>query len=404
MHTTLTTYKFKLKTSSLQEEKLGQWLGVCRLIYNLALDIKIETYKKTGKSISRNDLQTQVKELSLEYDWIRSVHSHVRQSPLVKLDRTYKSFFRGNGFPKFAKKNKYKSFIIPSGVKIDEKYITIPKFGKIKFFKDSRKTTNLNIKQAVFKKEPNGWFVFILVEKEKILLEKSNKRIGIDIGVVNFAVMSDGGSIKNPKHLLKYKLQLRVIQRKINRSQKGSKNRNILINRFQKIHLKIKNTRTDFLHKLSTRLVYENQVIAIENLKISNMTRSVKKSPTNKNIKSKSSLNKSMLDLGVSIFGGMLDYKCKHYGRELYRVDPKFTSQTCSRCGYKDKENRKSQSVFSCLSCDLSINADHNAAINILGRAYSSVDIICNSNETENHNLFLKNKIECQDMLNSLSI
>jgi putative transposase len=387
----LVTYKFKLKPTAEQEEKLGQWLGVCRLIYNLALDVKIQSYKKTGKSISRNELQTQVKDLSKAHDWINSVHSQVRQDPLVRLEKAYQHFFRGNGFPKFAKKDRYRSFTFPQGVKIAASHIQLPKIGKIKFHKGNRCVDDIHIKQATIKKDIKGWFISILFERDRYNFENNDKKIGLDLGVANYVVTSDGEFIANPKHLSKYQQQLRIAQRKISRRKKGSNRRRKAIAELQKVHLKIRNTRKDFLHKLSTRLINENQVIVVEKLNLSGMTSSAKGTAEEhgKMVKQQSALNRSLLDLAGSLFYVMLEYKAAWYGREFHRVDPKYTSQTCSACGHKDQANRKSQAVFSCNACGHKMNADHNAAINILG--HPSGVINCVSGEPEKHSLYSLN-------------
>ncbi len=393
MHKRLVTYKFKLKPATEQKEKFGQWLGVCRLIYNLALDIKIQSYKKTGKSVSKNELQTQVKELSKEYDWINLVHSQVRQDPLVRLERTYANFFNGAGFPKFAKKHRYVSFTFPQGVKISDTHIIFPKIGKVKFYKGKRSIDNPKVKQATIKQEVTGWFVSVLIEKSVEALPVSANKTGIDLGIAKFATTSSGEAIDNPRYYQKYLNKLSRAQRKVARRKKGSNRRKKAVIQLKKVHQKIKNCRKDFLHKLSTRLINENQVIAVEDLKFSNMTKSAKgtlESP-GKNVKQKSGLNKSMLDLGGHSFFTMLKYKADWYGRQFVKVDPKYTSQTCCICGNVSKENRKTQAFFQCVSCGLELNADHNAAINILGRACPSGGIKGIGPEPEKRTLYSLN-------------
>lgn len=391
MSTQLVVYKFKLKPTKSQSIRFDQWLGTCRLIYNLALEAKIDAYKKSHVNLSRYDLQKQLKDLSEDYSFIKDVHSQVRQSPLVRLEKTYNNFFRGAGFPKFAKKNGYKSFEFPQGVKIDNKHITLPKFGKVKFFLGKRDVDNFVVKNAKITKEHKGWFVSILVEQEISHLPKNSNSIGVDLGVAHYAVTSEGEVFENPKHLNKYKRKLKIAQRKVSRSKKGSNRRKKAVHELQKIYLKIKNTRTDFLQKLSTKLINENQVIVVENLKFSNMTKSAKGTLENPgtNVKQKSGLNKAILDLAGSSFFSMLEYKAKWYGREFHKVDPKYTSQTCSSCGHKAKENRKTQSSFECVSCGNKMNADHNAAINILGRACPSGVINGVACEPENLHLYV---------------
>ena len=386
MRDNLVTYKLKLKPTLSQEKKLEQWLGVCRLIYNLALETKIQAFERKRVNLSRYDLQYQVTDLSKGYDWIRDVASIVRQDPLVRLEKSFRFYKKGNGFPKFAKKSNYKSFNVSQGVKIKGDSIYLTKFGCISFFKGNRDLSNLIIKKACVVKGIDGWFISLIIEKKIDEFIPNDNKIGLDVGISKYLVTSEGEVIGNPVIGKYYESKLRIAQRKISRRKKGSARRNKSVLELKKLHLKISNKRKDHLHKLSTKLVSENQAIIVEDLKISNMIKSAKGTINNpgKNVKQKSGLNKALSDLSISEFFRMLEYKSEWYGREFIKVDPKYTSQICSRCGNKDKESRKSQSEFKCTNCGLELNADYNAAINIKGRAYPSGDISEITCEPEN--------------------
>ena len=191
------------------------------------------------------------------------------------------------------------------------------------------------------------------------------------MGVAFFLTTSDGEVVENPRWFDKYKRELRIAQRSVARKPKGSNNRRKAVHKLSKLHQKISRCRKDFLHKTSTDLVKQNNLIAIEDLRLKNMSKSAKgtvDAPGN-NVKQKSGLNRSMLDLGVGNFFTMLEYKADWYGRELIKVNPKDTSRTCHSCGHVAKESRKSQSQFACVKCGYTANADVNAAQNILDRA-----------------------------------
>jgi putative transposase len=373
-----TTYKLKLKPTREQSAKLDQWLGVCRLIYNLALDTRIQAYQKKKVKVSKSELQLQVKQLAEEYPWIKSVQSQVVQDPLVRLERSYKNFFRGEGFPKFAKKGEYRSFTFPQGVMLRENKLFLPKFGELSFFSGKRDLSTFTIKQGKVIKEPTGWFISLMGELDVYQLEKNDRKIGIDIGVANYIVTSEGEFVANPQIKKSFAKQIRIKQRSIARKKKGSSGRKKEVVALQKLYLKERNSRNDFQQKLSTRLINENQVIVAEELNFSNMTKSAKGTlaEPGRMVKQKSGLNRSLMDVAGYSFFGMLGYKAARYGRTFIKVNPNNTSRECPCCGHTEKGNRKTQAVFLCLNCGYTKHADFVAANNILGRAFPSGDTI----------------------------
>lgn len=367
------TYKYKIKPTKTQSERLEQWLGVTRLLYNTALSVKIEAYRKLGKTISRFDLQKELPEIKKEFPWVKDVNSQSLQCVLKRLDEAYKSFFRGGGFPRFAKKGKWRSIEFPQNVCIESSKIWLPKLGYVKYH-NSREVDGI-IKNAKLVKEIDGWYACLCIESERPVLASSDNQVGVDMGVAFFLTTSDGEVIENPRWFDKYKRELRIAQRAVARKPKGSNNRRKALHKLAKLHQKVSRCRKDFLHKASTELIRQNDLIAIEDLRLRNMSKSAKGTidAPGKHVKQKSGLNRSILDLGIGYFFTMLEYKSDWYGRELIKVNPKNTSRTCRSCGHVAKESRKTQSQFVCVKCSYTANADVNAAQNILGRAGASV-------------------------------
>jgi putative transposase len=372
----ITTYKLKLKPTVDQSAKLDQWLGVCRLIYNLGLDTRIQAYQKKKVSVSKSELQLQVKELANEYPWVKDIQAQVRQDPLVRLERSYKNFFRGEGFPKFAKKGEYRSFTFPQGVVLRGNKLFLPKFGELSFFSGKRDLSTFVIKQGKIIKEPTGWFISLMGEVDVYHLEKNDRKIGIDIGIANYIVTSDGEFVANPQIKKSFAKRIRIKQRSIARKKKGSSRRKKEVIALKKLYFKERNSRNDFQQKLSTRLINENQVIVAEELMFSNMTKSARGTTEEPGgmVKQKSGLNRSLMDVAGYSFFGMLSYKADWYGRTFVKVNPKNTSIECPCCGHTEKGNRRTQAVFLCLNCGYTKHADYVAANNILGRTFPSGD------------------------------
>lgn len=375
MKLVIKTYKYKIKPNSIQEEKLTSWIHTCRTVYNLALDARISAYTSRKVSLNKYDLIKQLPELREEFDWIKDVPSQTLQAVVERMDTAYKSFFRGGGFPKWANRFKYNSLLFKQGVKIVGNKILLPKLGKLNYFNSREIPQESKIKQATIIKEIDGFYICIVVEQFQTkqlyspLIDR--QEIGLDMGVSLFYALSNGKTKNNPKIVDKFSNNLRLEQRSLARKKKGSNNWIKQKKKVQKVNGKIKNVRSDFLHKCSTELVSYYDLIAIEDLKIKNMTKSSKGNSEEhgKMVKQKSGLNRVLLDVSIGSFFEKLDYKCNWYNTDLVRVDPKYTSQICSNCGSKSKGNRKTQSRFECKSCGYKENADVNAAKNILVRA-----------------------------------
>ena len=350
------TYKRKLKLTKQQQQRVDSWIGACRYVYNLALETRIEAWKKQ-KSVGKYELMKQLTELK-DMDWIADVPSQSLQNVIERLDVAYQKFFSGGGFPSWAAKHRYNSILLKS-VEIEGNYVKLPKLGKVNTFKD--RFVHGTPKTATIIREHDGYYICITsrIEQYPFKLASESQAVGLDMGIAHFSTLSTGEHIANPKHHAKYERKLRIENRALARKKKYSANWYKQKLRLSKLHAKIGRVRKDFLHQESWKIIKSNGLIAVEDLRVKNMVRS--------------RLAKPISDAGWATFRTQLGYKADRYGRTFVKVDPKYTSQTCSGCGHKDKENRQTQSRFMCLSCGEEYHADVNAAKNILARALANV-------------------------------
>ena len=364
------TYKYKLKLTKTQERVVQGWIHTCRAIYNLALDTKIYAYRSNRVSLSCYDLQKQVTELRScgDYDWIKEVPSASLQDVIERMDKAYAKFFSGGGFPRFANRDRFHSITFKSVEQIERNKVILPKLGSVKFF-DSRIMQG-DLRRATITKETDGYYISILI-KEKVdvkpaIFHSEKQAVGIDTGVAFFLVTSDGEFVENPHFLKTQQKQMRVLQRGLARKKKGSSHYEEQKTKIAKLHTKVKRQRLDFLHKTANKILAYD-FISAEKLTIRNMTKSAKGTVEDpgKNVKQKSGLNRSMLDLGLGMFYDIIRYKALWQGKMFVQIPPQNTSNTCSVCGFSHKDNRKTQSEFVCLKCGHSENADYNASQNI---------------------------------------
>ncbi|MGI8640329.1 MAG: RNA-guided endonuclease InsQ/TnpB family protein [Pyrinomonadaceae bacterium] len=355
-------YKFKLKTSRTVRQKLEHTLDLCREIYNSGLRERIDANLINHVSISYQDQQNQLPEIKQIRDDLNSVYSQVLQDALKRLDKTFKAFFgrvkRGEkaGFPRFKGKNRYDSFTFPQatgGFRLDGNSLYLSKIGKVKI----RLSRNMigKVKTLTIKREVSGWFAIFTVEAENELLPKTGKQIGIDAGIESFMTLSDGTQIENFKYFESSQKALRVASRSVSRKARsaGSHSRRKAVTKLRQIHEKIKNQRNDFAHKLSTNLVKDFDLIAIENLNILGMSKGI--------------LTKQIHDVAWNSFFQKLTYKAENAGRQLIKVNPNGTSQTCI-CGAR-VEKTLAQRQHTCVQCGYKNHRDIVSAKVILSRA-----------------------------------
>jgi len=362
------TYTYKLYRNDKTEAKFNKWLGVTRYVYNAAKETKEVAYKE-GLKLSGYDLSKQLTECKKEFSWLREVGNTTLQSTILKLDRSYQNFFSGRAkFPKWASKKNWNSFEFAQGnlknsrpsLRFEKDGVfNLPKFGKVKVF-NYRPIDERSIKTARLIKKADGIYLSVVAEVKDKTLTTNENQVGIDMGIKYFMVTSDGEFTENPKFLDKQLKKLRVEQRKLSRKFKQgakvqSNNYYKQANIVARLHKKVVDCRKDFLHKTSTYLAKEYSTVFHEDLKITNMV--------------KSNLSRHISDVSWGTFFVMLKYKTK-----VVRVNPAYTSQKCSSCGHKAKENRVTQSIFKCVACGHEENADLNAAYNILKLGTSSVD------------------------------
>lgn len=346
------TYTYKIKTNKAFERKFDYWVGALRFVYNCALECKITAYRRAGVTLSKFDLQKQLSEARNENDWLKEVGVVTLRAGLEKLDNAYKGFFRERkGFPKFASKKKWKSIQFPTqAVSYKDGRFYLTKWGYIKVFKDY--IPDGGIKTASIVKKADGYYLHVQAECEYQNLNEN--QVGIDMGISEFCVCSDGKVVHNPRILKQYERKLRVENRSLSRKKKFSKRWYKQVNRLAKLHLKIKRVREDFSHKQSTEIAKNYGTVFMENLNIKGMVRS--------------NLSKHIIDCSWGSFKRKLLYKAN-----VITISPKYTSQTCSNCGHCEKENRITQSEFKCKSCGTELNADYNASLNILGKGIAVI-------------------------------
>ncbi|WP_319507215.1 IS200/IS605 family element RNA-guided endonuclease TnpB [uncultured Methanolobus sp.] len=367
----LKAYKYRMYPTKEQEEMFFQHFGACRFIYNWALEQKIKTYEQDGKSASRFDLNNKITELKKEHEWLKDINSQSLQGATLYLENAFTKFFREKkGFPHFkSRKNPVQSFSVPQFYKVDfdANKVKLPKIGWVKA-KLHRGFTGVG-KTATVSKTPTGkFYISILVDDEQELPVKSifNEKmtVGIDVGIKDFAVLSNGEKIENPKYLKNSMKRFAVLQRILSRKQKGSKNKVKARFAVSKLHEKISNQRNDFQHTLSSKLISENQAIALETLNVSGMLKN-------------HCLAQSIADASWSSFVTKLEYKAEWYGKTIIRIG-RFEPSTkiCNVCGFHNGRLTLADREWKCPDCKTNHDRDVNAAINIKKFALDKQNLI----------------------------
>jgi len=372
----LKTYKYKLKPDKEQTILLNKHFGCVRFIYNYFLNECKNEYEKNKNSLNYYDNAKSLTQLKKQdqYFWLNEINSQSLQLSLKHLDTAYIRFFKKSAkFPKFKSKHNKNSFCVPQAVKIKKNKLYIRKFNNgINII--LHRTFKGEIKQCTISKTPtNEYFVSILIETTHTPLPKTGKIIGIDLGLKDFLVTSDGYKYKNNKYGKTYAKKLKKEQKYLSKKIKDSFHYNKQKLKIAKMHKKITNSRVDTLHKVSTDLITKYDTIILEDLNIKGMSARCKPK-RDKNGKylpngqsSKSGLNKSILDASWSTFVSILTYKANWNDKQIVKIDRFFpSSKTCNICGYINQNLNLSMREWDCPSCKKKHDRDYNAAINIL--------------------------------------
>lgn len=380
----LKAYKYRLYPSDEQIAIFNQHFGACRFVYNWALENKQKYYESTGKTLKRTDLQKMLAhELKIEHEWLKEVTAQSLIATLFDVDSAFKHFFRRvkngetPGYPKYkSRKNPVQSYQYPQNVKVffDEKYdipnvglvgcVKLPKIGEVPAV--LHREFEGKVKTCTISRTPTDkYYISVLVDDGKDLPEVAepspDNTVGVDVGIKDFAILSNGEKIENPKYLKNSMKRLEVLQRRMSQKQKGSANWNKAKKQVARLHEKITNQRNDFQHKVSCDLVNNNEAVALETLNIKGMVKN-------------HCLAQAVSDAAWASFVLKLEYKATWQGKQVLRIgtwEP--SSKTCHVCGHKLDALTLNVREWTCPVCGTVHDRDINAAINIKNMALSDI-------------------------------
>ncbi len=349
----LKAIKYRLYPTKLQAELLDKHIDACRFVYNLALETKQVAWASARVNLSCFDLMYQLPELKKECPWLKDMNAQVLQAAISQLDSAYTNFFKGRSkFPKFrSKKTSKPSFPIPQRITLSPSSVIIPKFKEGIKAVIHRKFDG-KIKSGVVSKTPTGkYFISVLFETTESIPGKpviaEENTIGVDLGIKTFAALSDGQMIENPRYLKKSLSKLKYTQRKYSK-YKGKRTKK----KRAKLYEKVTNRRNDFLHKVTKKLIDENQAVALETLNVDGMMKNY-------------SLAQSINDASWGRFNELLNYKAEWYGVNILRIGRFEPSSKMCHCGVINKELKLSDREWTCKSCGSINDRDLLAAQNI---------------------------------------
>ena len=347
--------KIRLYPTQEQQQQLAKAMGCCRWWWNHALDFCNQTYKETGKGISRSGLNALLPKLKQDCVWLKTdVYSQSLQQTTLNLSRAFINFFEKRArYPRFKSKHKKQSVGFPQSVRVEGDYIYLPKIKLVKAVFDRRYAGKIKT-VTVTKDSSDRYFASIIYEVEACFLyENGNKILGIDLGIKDFAIVNDGkktSKYSNPRYIKKHEKNLKRKQKKLSRKKLGSKTRQKAKRLVARVHARISNSRQDFLHKLSRKLTNESQVIVVENLNVRGLVRNRK-------------LAKAISDVGWGIFVNFLSYKLEREDKKLIEIDRFFpSSHICPECLTQQPKMDLSVREWTCINNACNAHHDRDAA------------------------------------------
>ena len=352
----LRVVKIRLYPDSQQQLALAQSFGNCRWLWNYCLNLMNQTYRQTGKGLSGYEVKKQIPDLKKEHEWLKLTYSQCLQQTCLNLGVAFNNFFeRRAKYPRFKSKHGKQSIQYPQNVKRIEDRLKLPMIGEVKAV--FHRSIEGKIKTVtVSKNKAEQYFASILLDDgtNKPALATQGKAIGLDLGLNHFCVTSDASKFDNPRWINKHEQNLKLKQQQLSRKQKGSNNRDKARKKVAKVHLKIANCRTDFHHKLSRRIVDENQVICVESLAVANMLKNHQ-------------LAKSIQQVGWGQFLTMLKYKAEQFGKIYQEIERFFpSSKMHNTCLFQIDFLPLNVRFWDCPNCNTKhIDRDLNAACNI---------------------------------------
>ena len=355
-------YKFRIYPNSNQVQLIVKTIGCSRFVFNHFLAERSILYESEKKTLSYNDCSAMLTQLKKELTWLKEVDSTALQSSLRFLDDSFKRFFsRQNDYPRFkSRKNpvqSYTSKFTNNNIAVEDSFLKLPKLGFVRYAK-SREVDGRIISATVSRKPSGKFFVSLLAETEVSEFPKTGSACGVDLGLKDFAVLSDGSGHTNPRFFRSLEAKLAKEQRILSRRVKFSNNWYKQKLKVARVHESIANARSDYLHKLSTDIVKNHDIIGIEDLQVSNMLKNKR-------------LSKAISEVSWSQFKELLEYKAVWYGKKVITVSSTFaSSQLCSACNYQNKAVKNlSVRTWTCPSCNAVHDRDINASINLRNEA-----------------------------------